>query len=317
MEGGNAAADEAGDWTKADDLSLLSCYHRPDESHFAPFEETSAATALAARMAARLQAVYPTAWPETIRGLIVHSAEWTEPMAQRFVMNGSKSEYGQLLRYCGYGVPNFVRARESASDSLTLVSEQEIQPYDRKDGRYVTKDMHVHELPWPRDVLLGLGDLEVTMRVTLSYFVEPSPGEIGWRDRYRYQSHALRFDVNTPDESRREFLARLNREARDDEGTQGAGGASDRWLIGKTLRNRGSVHSDVLRGSAADIATSNLVGVYPVIGWWRERHHLGRWARKARYSLIVSVHTPEAEVDIYTPVAVQLGIQVPIEIRTE
>ena len=65
-------------------------------------------------------------------------------------------------------------------------------------------------------------------------------------------------------------------------------------------------------GTAADIASCNLIGVYPVIGWWRERGWLQRWDRKARYSLIVSLHTPDEHIDIYTPVAVQLGVPVQI-----
>ncbi len=48
-------------------------------------------------------------------------------------------------------------------------------------------------------------------------------------------------------------------------------------------------------------------------GWWKERHNLGRWQRKARYSLVVSIHVPEIEVDLYTPVSTQVGI--PVEIR--
>jgi hypothetical protein len=62
------------------------------------------------------------------------------------------------------------------------------------------------------------------------------------------------------------------------------------------------------------LAASNLIAVHPAVGWWRERHHLGRWNKKTRYSLIVSIQTPTQDVDIYTPVAVQIGIPVPIPI---
>ena len=72
--------------------------------------------------------------------------------------------------------------------------------------------MHLHELPWPKDVLLNLpDDTKVNMRVTLSYFIEPGPGEIGWKDRYRYASHALRFELNSPGESKSEFAKRVNK----------------------------------------------------------------------------------------------------------
>lgn len=53
------------------------------------------------------------------------------------------------------------------------------------------------------------------------------------------------------------------------------------------------------------------------LGWWRERSYLGKWNRKAPYALVVSISTPEESVDLYTPVAVQVGIKVPIAIKIE
>jgi hypothetical protein len=70
------------------------------------------------------------------------------------------------------------------------------------------------------------------------------------------------------------------------------------------------IHSDTWSGSAAQLAERGLIGIYPVVGWWRERRDLGRWDKSARYSLIVSIFTPVTEIDIYTPVAVELGVQV-------
>jgi hypothetical protein len=317
MEGGNASVDENGDCAAIDDLCLLSTYYKPVAAHFLEHNMTSAATALAARMAARLQAAYPDAWPETIRALMVHSAEWKQAMRDGFLEDNSKASYSALLRICGYGVPNFDRALQCATNSLTLIAEREIQPFDRDGSSYKTRDMHIHELPWPRDVLLGLGESQVTMRVTLSYFIEPGPGQIGWRDRYRYASHGLRFEVNSEGENRDELMVRLNQQAREDGQRPETTSGSDRWDIGATARNHGSVHSDIWRGTAAAIAGSNLIGVYPVIGWWRERAHLGRWGRMARYSLIVSIYTPEQDVDIYTPVATQVGIVTPVEIEID
>ncbi len=314
MEGGNAAANGSGDCKDIEDLALVSTHHQPAMRHFSNHSMTSAAAALAARMAARLQAAYPQAWPETIRALMVHSAEWTSVMRDRFLQGESKASYETLLRICGYGVPNFDRALSCATNSLTLISERELQPYDREGSRYKTRDMHIHDLPWPRDVLLGLGEAPVSMRVTLSYFVEPAPGQIGWRDRYRYASHGLRFEVNAAGESREDLLVRLNRAAREDGQKPETTSDTARWTIGATTRDRGSIHSDIWWGTAAEIAGANLIGVYPVIGWWRERAHLGRWNRKTRYSLVVSLHTPEQDIDIYTPVATQVGIVVPVEV---
>ncbi len=87
-------------------------------------------------------------------------------------------------------------------------------------------------------------------------------------------------------------------------------------MLGSNARDRGSIHSDIWRGTAADLAGSNLIGISPTIGWWRERSYLERWNREARYSLIVSITTPDETVDVYTPVAVQVGVPIVIQVPT-
>ena len=159
-------------------------------------------------------------------------------------------------------------------------------------------------------------DVEIEMRVTLSYFIEPGPGEIGWKDRYRYPSHQLRFDLNSPEETQALFLRRINQAIRDKEmGKPDTKSPSEHWVIGSHARDKGSIHSDIWRGTATQLANSNLLAVYPSGGWWKERTHLNRHNFKTRYSLIVSINTLEETVDIYTPVAVQIGIPVEIPIR--
>ena len=316
LEGGNVAQATDSFVSEHDDLAILSTGYDPTKRQFDFINATSAATAQAAWMAAQIQATYLQAWPETIRGLLVHSAQWTDTMKRQFLPpNPKKSEYARLLRICGYGVPDLDRALACYRNSLTLIAQEDIQPYDRKatSRGYRTKEMHLHELPWPKDVLLSLGETQVTLRITLSYFIEPGPGEIGWKDRYRYASYALRFDLNNVGEDRDTFLQRLNAAARDEGERLELSSGSDRWLIGSTGRNQGSIHSDIWQGAAADLATCNMVGVYPVIGWWRERYWLGRWGRKTRYSLIISIYTPVQDVDIYTPVANM--VSVPISVR--
>ena len=318
MDGGNMAHDGHGFVTECDDLSVLSTFWQPETSHFFPFNMTSASSAQAAWFAAQIQSLYPDFWPETIRALMVHSSDWTDKLKEQFLDDKSKTSYATLLRICGYGVPNLERALYSASNSLTIISQADLQPYDKKEegNGFRTKEMHLYELPWPKEVLLDLPEgIEVQMRVTLSYYIEPGPGEIGWKDRYRYASHALRFDVNSPGESKGDFLKRINIAAREeDEGHPGTQSASDHWLIGKRGRDKGSMHSDIWQGNPAQLAASNCIAVYPIIGWWRERNHLGRWSRRTRYSLVISITTPEESVDVYTPVANQIGITVPIPV---
>ena len=168
-----------------------------------------------------------------------------------------------------------------------------------------------HAIPWPKDALLELGETDVTMRVTLSYFIEPNPSERGFSSRYRYASHGLRFDMMRPDETVDDFRERINRAARDEEEGTAHGGDGGGWVSGKHL---GSLHSDIWQGTAADLASRDHIAVYPTIGWWRERHHLKRYNKKVRYVLIVSVMTPETELDIYNEVALKIEVPAGVEV---
>jgi hypothetical protein len=52
--------------------------------------------------------------------------------------------------------------------------------------------------------------------------------------------------------------------------------------------------------------------VYPVTGWWKELKSRDRSDRGARYSLIVSIETPGQDVDIWSEVANQIGVEVEV-----
>ena len=258
-------------------------------------------------------------WPETVRALLVHSAEWTDAMLKRFPKSGNRV-HPNLLRSYGFGLPNRNMALYSADNAVTLLSEQWIQPFDEritkgnsgKRKEYVTREMHLHKLPWPAEVLRELGDVEVELRITLSYFVEPSPGERGWKNRHRYASHGLRFDIQTSTETRGAFMVRINKDAREENEKPTTSSDASEWSLGPALRSAGSIHSDIWTGPAVALAARNHIAVYPTIGWWRERHHLGRWSRRTRYALVVSIRAPEVETDIYTPIVNQIGVAVPI-----
>lgn len=326
FEGGNAVVDSSGFVSECNDLSLVSTFYQPRLRHFESFRMTSAATSQAAHFAAKIQVKYPNYWAETIRALMIHSAEWPDQLKRQFASDDSKGQIANVLRVGGYGVPNLDRAINCASNSLTLVSQAEMQPYEisiehrngKRQKNYKTKDMHFYNLPWPTEELMRLGATPVQMRITLSYFIEPGPGEVGWKDRYRYPSHLLRFDLNSPEETQDEFLRRINAAVRDEEnGHPGTSSAADHWVIGSQNRDKGSIHSDIWNGTAVDLAASNMIAVFPRIGWWRERTHLGKMESPTRYALIVSIRTPEQGVDIYTPVSQMVSPLVPVGIRTE
>ena len=316
FEGGNAAKDGLGAvWMPS--LSLLTANAQVNDRLFTTTNATSAASALAARMAAQLMAEYPALWPETIRGLMVHSAEWTPTMKQMFLPeNGkpTKAQVTNLVRHCGFGEPNLERALWSVDNSLTMVCEEHLHPFKKDKGKDPQlRDMNLHRLPWPLDELEALGETEVEMRVTLSYFIEPNPSARGATSRYRYESHGLRFDVKRPLESEDDFRARINVAARADEERTNRRDTDPAWLVGKKNRHKGSLHSDVWTGSAAELASRGVIAVYPSLGWWRTRPVLERYNLPVRYALIVSIKAPGVDVDLYTPVANQIGVPVVIE----
>jgi len=313
MEGGNCAIDPIdGNAYDMDPLRLLTTGHEPLRRPLVTSGDTSAACAQIARLAAMLQAAYSDFWPETIRALLVHTAEWTPAMLARFDIR-NRAGILNLLRYCGFGVPNEENLFWSASNSLTLIAQDSLQPFNRERGKAPkTRDINLHTLPWPLEVLQDLGETEVELRVTLSYFIEPNPGERGWKRRYSYASHGLRFDVKTASETPEEFRRRVNKAARDEEHGVTSSSDASRWRLGPDLRGLGSIHSDRWTGTAADLATRGYIAVWPVLGWWKERPNLERWGNRARYSLIASIHTPPETVDIYTPVFNQITVEIPV-----
>ena len=317
FEGGNAAKDTFGAcWMPS--LSLLTTHHLPHEELFTTANATSAATALATRMAAQLMEAYPELWPESIRALMVHSASWTPEMKQMFLPRSGKpkkSDYEHLVRHCGFGVPDLDRAMWSVSNSLTLVAQDRLRPFQREGSNQPKlRDMNLYELPWPLEELESLGATQVTMRVTLSYFIEPNPSERGFRSRYNYQSHGLRFDVKRATESVNGFRARINAAARDEEeGTRKTRDDGPEWAVGKMKRHKGSLHSDIWSGPAADLASRGCIAVYPSVGWWKNHPRLERYDNTARYCLVVSIHAPEIDIDIYSAVANQIAAPVMVE----
>lgn len=317
MEAGNLATNPAvGDPADIDDLQLLTTAHNfLAQPPLTTFADTSAAAALAARYAAMVWAKYPALRPETVRALLIHSAEWTPAMLARFTDAHGHVDHKGLLRSFGYGVPNLQRLLSSLDNSLTLVAETELQPFFEEEGAVKTREMRLHQLPWPIQALTDLRDTEVLMRVTLSYFIEPSPGARGLAPRYGYQSHGLRFAVRNSLETIGDFQQRINKFGRED-GYESPSLADPGWQfgLGSGLTSVGSVHSNVWRGSAASLASRGYIVVYPTMGWWNKRRHLGAWEKPARYSLIVTIATPRVDVDLYTPIANQIGVPIVIEV---
>ena len=313
FEGGNYGVDPATDsGDHLDELTLLTTFNRPEERAFTVTGDTSAATAQVARMAAQILVDQPKLWPETVRALLVHSAEWTPAMLAHLPPDPNQASQQLVLRRYGYGVPSLARALRSFASDVTMVIESDLQPYVLEGSRGRSRDMILHELPWPADALNALGDTQVEMRITLSYFVEPNPGERGWTNRHRYGGYGLRFAVKRPEESLERFRHRINADARGDEHFTG-GGSDNGWVLGPRLRDRGTLHSDVWRGTATDLANRHDIAIFPVGGWWREKPKLERVGRRVRYALVLSLRT-SVEVDLYTEIASVIGVDIDVDV---
>ena len=299
LEGGNSAVQD-GDIIDPPSLKLLTTNNDYRATYLRSFGDTSGATALASRMAALIRTEYPELWPETIRGLLIHSADWNDVMLQgENYENLEKAKKRSIIRTFGYGVPNLKKALYSARNSLNLIAEEYIQPF-RKEERVKYNEIHYYQLPWPKEVLeKELSEKDVKLNITLSYYIEPNPGNRTYANKFSYQSHGLRFNVIKPSEDFDTFRRRLNRNVREDGESRFSG---ENWIIGSQYRNKGSIHRDMWIGSGADLATRNIIAIYPVYGWYQKRPKLEKYEDYVRYSLIVSIETLEVDVDIYTPV---------------
>ncbi|MDP2206523.1 MAG: S8 family peptidase [Alphaproteobacteria bacterium] len=302
------------------DLSVLTTAH---DQPFDCFGDTSSSAAAVARMAAILHSEYPELWPETIRGLLVHSASWTPAMLQNGQALANKDGKNALLRTFGYGVPDLDVARFSASSRTCLISQQTIQPFIRatdeagKDAQYAGyKEMNLHNLPWPQDYLREYAETRIRLKVTLSYYIEPSPSRRIPVQKYNYASHQLKFDLQRPLEEPHIFKQRINRKERTDEHTAEAPDTETKWKLGPSVRNRGSISSDTWTGTAVELADQGLLAVMPKGGWWKTRKHLNRTNQMARYALLITLESDNQELDIYTQIQNQIALLTAVPITT-
>lgn len=246
FEAGNMISDATGFCGWDPSVSLLSAGSDVAAEPLVPFWATSAAAGMAGHFVGQLQSARPDLWPETHRALTVDSARWPEPIRKQFIgrgahwKTGSKAMKQRHLREFGYGVPDIERAIMSAQNDATLIAQAEIQPFAvGADGRTgVFNEMHFYDLPWPKAALEQLENEIVTMKVTLSYFVEPNlTGRAATRpDTYR--SFGLRFDMKKRTETNARFRSRISASQAKD-GTE-TDGETSCWLLGPKAVQAGS-----------------------------------------------------------------------------
>lgn len=318
MEAGNRAVSSSRtEVLTTESLSVCATGHQTDRQLLVSSQGTSAATAQAARLAARITADHPQFWPETTRALIVHSAEWTAPMEQALDTGKGKRSRYEMIRRFGYGVPDYERATASARNHLALFAQTQIQPY-RLEGSRKFNECHYYALPIPSQLLEELDNRLVDLKITLSYFIDPNPGLSANIDPYRYQSHGLRFDLRRKSESFNEFKQRVNASEREDPRQRVvATPEDDRWMLGPQSISSGSLHCDVWRGPAIELLGRDTLCIKPVGGWCRDRSTREICNLTRRYALIISLRTHDATIDLYTPIQnyIELLLRAETEIR--
>jgi hypothetical protein len=316
MEGGNLAVDGKALRDDVHTLKPLSLDKEFNTYIFNPFGDTSGAAALASKLSAELLNAYPNLWPETIKGLIVHSADWTSRMLNGINLNtASRVQKMNLLRTFGYGVPSATKAFQSAKNSATLIAENYIQPYKLEGASDKTNEYHLYNLPWPADILMDyLGEQDVLLKVTLSYFIDPNPGNRRYAYDFSYHSHSLDFKMIKRAETLDEFKRRIS--ATEENPTVQYNGEEEPWVFRESIRDRGCIKKDFLISSGADLSTRNVIAIFPKRGWYRTRKRLGMVNTKVRYSLIMSIESDDINAEIYAPIEELIRNTVPIEIVT-
>lgn len=272
------------------------------------FSGTSPATALAARYGAIVTAEHTDYWPETIKGLFVQSAWWTPEMIGRY------ANIEDRLRVFGYGVPDLSKMRKSVDNGVTFIAQTEIVPYKEGNSGPIFNEMHIYDLPWPRETLLSMGAANVRLSITLSYFVNPVPGKYDSYTTYQYASAGLRFDVSNIDESEIQLRNRISKQMNEEDKNNVVSNDRQRWGIGKMKRTHGSIHKDFIEKTAAELATCNKIVVYPVSGWWKNKKNLKCYDKPLRYSLLVSLDSEEIDCNLITEVETVIRQQVEITV---
>ena len=92
------------------------------------------------------------------------------------------------------------------------------------------------------------------------------------------------------------------------------------WFLGPNLRGRGQTcQKDIWEGKAGQLIERNYIGVRPVGGWWKHRPRKDKkdklWDMPTYYSLIVSIETDNAEIDLYA--AIENEIKAIVKAKSE
>ncbi|HRB80148.1 MAG TPA: hypothetical protein PKY86_08075, partial [Niabella sp.] len=141
-----------------------------------------------------------------------------------------------------------------------------------------------------------------------------NPGEKQYAKNFSYHSHSLDFKLIKPLEELDVFKRRISSAADLMDSDEEINHVNEEWAIKERIRSKGSIKKDFINTSGADLATRYTLAVYPKGGWFRTRKKLNKYNSIVRYSLIVTIDTPEVNIDIFTPVENLISNTIGVEI---
>ena len=144
---------------------------------------------------------------------------------------------------------------------------------------------HVHDLP---GLPLGEPDPDEPAATVIARYY----GEYERRFALDVRRPVRVRDVSSPDGKTGPLLVDT------DVGTE-----ADCWLLGQKAIQAGSLHCDLWRGHAVDLAGHDRIAVFPVGGWWKSHIGQRRSTDKGRYALVISISAPGQAIDLYAEVA--------------
>ncbi|WP_052659746.1 S8 family peptidase [Bacillus toyonensis] len=263
---------------------------------------TSFSTPKVANIAAQLEQLFPNNSSLLYRALIVQSARWTQ-----WAIDMGESEYLNVLKYIGYGLPDVERATQNDLYRVTYMTSEE---KEIKGG-----NVHVYRVIVP-DEIKGL-NAQIRIDITLAFSAKPRRTRKDFRG---YFSTTVDWESSKSNEDVTDFVNRIVQSEGEVEDTIISGGTPYTWTIGKrenwgvikgVSRNKSATQKDWMVIPAYDLPDDFCIAVIGRNGWSNTGEH------SAKYSLVVGFEAIDKDVEIYAPFRVEVESTVEQEIQTE
>ncbi len=268
---------------------------------------TSFSTPKVSSILAHIQLAFPLESTLLYRALLINSARWPSWVNNRMDKNN-------IIRHIGYGVPNVSRATENSLNRITLITTGDI--------RIKGKQVHIYEVKIPEELRKPGNSFDIRIDVTLSYKAQPRRTR---RNRQRYLSNWLEWDVSKLNETSASFSARMLEIASDEEANFDydeveESSSNIKWTIGKQgnhgivknyHRNSGTVQKDWAIVKSYELGRRFCLAVIGHLGWNKDINN------SVPYSLVVSFEALDETIEVYSRMALENEVEIEEEVEIE